>query len=345
MGKIVLTVLGWVASKVGLLIIVLLMFIAGTYLKNEFDKLDQVWKDQQRGTKIFADTDSINIAKSLPHVLGGELPSAQASLTEITHTRDKLRSVRNSKKAERDKIENDASLIELKNPVSASSLKLLKLEVDIEILDQADRHISRVEARARDISSCVRTPKVSCEYQVRQLQGQVLQHDANINAWNNQIRDIRTQYPNIASWCATYGGNTIGTLPCRQILVHEQAVTLAQDQLGQASKRISLLKLAEKTANEPFSLVTSMSLPEMDEMLSTLAALSKRLRTSATVLPSLALLAALSTAWYSIIVGTAWASTTPAAAKKPATSSKLMREMPRCLKLNVFAIAYLHSIK
>jgi hypothetical protein len=257
MGKIVLTVLGWVASKVGLLIIVLLMFIAGTYLKNEFDKLDQVWKDQQRGTKIFADTDSINIAKSLPHVLGGELPSAQASLTEITHTRDKLRSVRNSKKAERDKIENDASLIELKNPVSASSLQLLKLEVDIEILDQADRHISIVEARARDISSCVRTPKVSCEYQVRQLQGQVLQHDANINAWNNQIRDIRTQYPNIASWCATYGGNTIGTLPCRQILVHEQAVTLAQDQLGQASKRISLLKLAEKTANEPFSFTVS----------------------------------------------------------------------------------------
>ena len=257
MGKIILTVLGWIASKVGLLIVVLLMFIAGTYLKNEFDKLDQVWKDQQRGTRVLADTDPNNIAKSLPNILGGELPSTQTSLAEIRQARDKLRAARNSKKIERDRIEKDASIVELKVPVSAPSLQLLKLDVDIEVLDQADRHISTIEVRARDISSCLRTPKVSCENQVRQLQAQVAQHSANINAWTNQIQGIRTQNPYLVKLCATYNGNAIGSLPCRQIAVHQQAITSEQDRLVQTSKRISLLRQAEKTANEPLPFTVS----------------------------------------------------------------------------------------
>jgi hypothetical protein len=257
MGKIVLTVLGWFARKVGLLIVVLLTFIAGTYLKNEFDKLDQVWKDQQRGTRVFADTDPNNIAKSLPNILGGELPSAQASLAEIRLARDKLRAARNSKKIERDKVEKDASLVELKVPVSAPSLQLLKLDVDIEVLDQADRHISTIEVRARDISNCVRTPKVSCEYQIRQLQTQVAQHSDNIKLWNNQIQDIRGQNPRLVNLCVTINGTMHGPLPCRQIAVHMHYVELAQNQLGQASKRINLLRQAEKTANEPFPFTVS----------------------------------------------------------------------------------------
>jgi hypothetical protein len=257
MGKIILTVLGWIARKLGFLIVVLLMFIAGTYLKNEFNKLDQVWKEQQRGTQVLADTDPNNIAKSLPNILGGELPSTQASLAEIRQARDKLRAARNSKKIERDRIEKDASILELKVPVSAPSLLLLKLDVDIEVLDQADRHISTIELRARDISNCLRTPTVSCQNQIGPLQAQVAQHSANINAWNNQIQDIRTQNPFLVKLCATHNGNAIGSLPCRQIAVHQQAITSEQDQLVQTSKRISLLRQAEKTANEPIPFTVS----------------------------------------------------------------------------------------
>ena len=38
MGTIVLTALNWTASKIGLLMLILLMCIAGTYLKDEIDK-------------------------------------------------------------------------------------------------------------------------------------------------------------------------------------------------------------------------------------------------------------------------------------------------------------------
>jgi hypothetical protein len=253
MGKIVLTILGWIANKVGLLIMVLLLFIAGTYLKNEFDKLEQARKDNQRGTDIYAETDPNNITKSLQNVLGGELPSAQASLAEIGLVRERLHATRNSKKIERDKIEKDASLLELKVPVSAPSLQLLKLDVDIEVLDQADRHVSEIERRARDISMCERTPKVSCGNQIRQLQTQVAQHGANINAWNNQIQGIHAQNPILAGLCTSVDGNAIGALPCRQIAVHQRAIALAQNQLLQASMRINNLRQAEKAANEPFS--------------------------------------------------------------------------------------------
>ncbi len=56
---------------------------------------------------------------------------------------------------------------------------------------------------------------------------------------------------------------------------------------------------------------------------------SKMARTSGTVVPSLALLAAFRMAWYSISVGITCATTTPTHASTTATNSRPMNEMPR----------------
>jgi hypothetical protein len=259
MGKIALTVLGWIASKLGLLIFTLLVFIAGTYLKSEFDRHDQVLKEMQRGIQVVGDTAPDKVVKSLTNILGGELPSAQTALGEISQARAKLQAASKDKKIERDRVERDASIVELKLPVSGPSLQLLKLDVDIELLDQANRHLAAVEVRARDVSSCLRTPKVSCQNQIGPLQGEVAQQNANIVAWNTQIANMRSQNPVLEKLCTTYDGATFGSLACRQISVHQQAVAQAQDKLVQASARINFLRRAEQAANEPVSFIVDQA--------------------------------------------------------------------------------------
>jgi len=60
------------------------------------------------------------------------------------------------------------------------------------------------------------------------------------------------------------------------------------------------------------------------------AALSKIARTSGTVLPSLALVAALVIAWNSIRVGATWAPMMNTQAITPPTNKRPINEMPRC---------------
>ncbi|MBW6513115.1 MAG: hypothetical protein K0A93_13555 [Desulfuromonadaceae bacterium] len=158
MRELINTVLRWLAKNVVTLVVVIAILIGGGFIKQKWDEFE-IANDLKLAQLNESRTVIEEMRKEAEMSVAALVPSTRATEEQIEDSLKGIKQQLDNAQIKRKELWDTSSLIDRKNPTSLTFRKLIELDIQIKLLEQANSYTNQLYKQAKDHVQSLKYPK------------------------------------------------------------------------------------------------------------------------------------------------------------------------------------------